>query len=77
LIVALLDDLSIGSLRNNAHYHHDDTLDGDDLDGLHLLGWRLHQFDVLDHLFNDIVSDMEWGDDDFDHNNPDAEDAAN
>lgn len=73
-----MDDLSIGSSRDNAHYHRDDdALDKDDLDGLRQMGRRLHQFDVLDHLFDDIVGDMEWGDDDFDHTNLDAEDAAN
>ncbi len=50
LIVALMDDLSIRSLRDNAHYHRDDALDEDDLDGLHRMGRRLYQFDVLDHF---------------------------
>ena len=74
LIVDLMEDLSMGS-RDNAHYHHDNASDEDDHDGLCLLGWRLHQFDVLDHVFDDIIGDMEWGDKDFNHDNPDAEDA--
>jgi hypothetical protein len=47
----------------------DDPADGgvNDLDALRLQGQRLHQFDELEHLFDDVGRDIEWGGEDYDH----------
>ncbi len=53
--------------------HRDDAADENSLDGLRKMGRRLHQFDVLEDLFNNFTGEVEWGNKDYDHN-PQVED---
>ncbi len=41
---------------------------GKDLEGLHLMGWWLHQFDELKKLFDNFMAELEWGNKDYVHN---------
>lgn len=46
-----------------------DDKDGDDgdLEGILHLGQRLHVFDEIEHLFDDYVAEVEWGNEDYNH----------
>jgi hypothetical protein len=46
-----------------------DDKDGDDgdLEGILRLGQRLHVFDEIEHLFDDFVAEVEWGNEDYTH----------
>ncbi len=92
LIVGLLGELSLGNNDNvslgslsaagvvkphGREVVDDPDSDGNnDLDGLHWMGQQLHQFDVLEHLFDDVAGNTEWEDKDFEHDNKDTKDAA-
>ncbi len=42
---------------------------GEDLEGLHLMGPQLHQFDGLENLFGNFAAKLEcWGKEDYDDN---------
>ena len=49
----------------------DDCDDGDsddgDLEGLRRLGQRLRQFDEIEHLFDNLSAEVEWGNEDYNH----------
>ena len=38
------------------------------MEGLHQMGQWLRQFDVLEHLFDNFTGEVEWGNDEYDHN---------
>ncbi len=62
------DDVEVPPNDGNAG---DDRNDGDsddgDLEGLRCLGRRLHQFDEIEHLFDNFAAKLEWGNEDYNH----------
>ncbi len=77
----LLDELTINGLLDggdagdvapvdcdDAPVDLDDTAGEDSIDGLRLMGRRLHRFDVLEDIFDNFAGEVEWGNEDYDHN---------
>ena len=62
------DDAEVPPNDGNAG---DDRDDGDsddgDLEGLRRLGRRLHQFDEIEHHFDNFAAELEWGNEDYNH----------
>ena len=40
----------------------------EDLEGLRRMGRRQHRFNELENLFHDFEGEVEWGNEDYDHN---------
>ena len=55
------NDGNAGDDCNNA-----DSDDGN-LEGLRRLGRRLHQFNETEHLFDNFAAELEWGNEDYNH----------
>jgi hypothetical protein len=53
---------------NTGNDHDDEDSNGGDLEGLHRLGRRLHQFNKIEHLFDNFAAELEWGNEDYNHN---------
>jgi hypothetical protein len=84
LTVELLDELSLAGSNapasdgsaaeaqrdgaDNAHVHRVDAADDNSMDGLRQMGRRLHRLDVLEDIFNNFTGEVEWGNEDYDHN---------
>ncbi len=58
---------------DDAHVHCNNAADKNSIDGLHQMGRQLHRFDVLEDLFDNFTGEVEWGNEDYDHN-PQVED---
>ena len=58
---------------DNTHNHRDNAANESSMDGLRRMGRRLHQLDVLEDIFNNFVGEVEWGNEDYNHN-PEVED---
>jgi hypothetical protein len=72
-LIVGLDELAITGLNagrdgEDAPVDRDDAADEDSIDGLRLMGRRLHRFDVLEDLFDNFTGEVEWGNEDYDHN---------
>ena len=44
------------------------NISDEDLEGLRRMGRRQHQFNELENLFHDFEGEVEWGNEDYDHN---------
>ena len=53
---------------DNEHNHCDDAANDSSMDGLRWMGRRLHRFDDLEDIFDNFVDEVEWGNEDYDHN---------
>jgi hypothetical protein len=66
-----ISDGEDAEIRQNDGISGDDSDDGDnddgDLEGLRRLGRRLHQFDEIEHLFDNFAAELEWGNEDYHH----------
>ena len=62
------DDAEVPPNDGNAG---DDRDDGDsddgDLESLRRLGRRLRQFDEIEHHFDNLLAELEWGNEDYNH----------
>ncbi len=54
-----------GNVGNDCN---DGDSDDGDLEGLCCLGRRFHQFNKIEHLFDNISAKLEWSNKDYDHN---------
>jgi hypothetical protein len=62
------DDTEVPPTNDNAGDDPDDgDRDNDNLEGLRRLGRRLHQFDKIEHLFDNFAAELEWGNEDYNH----------
>ena len=62
------DNTEIPPNNGNAGNDGDDgDCDNNNLEGLRRLGPRLHQFDKIEHLFNNFAAKLEWGNEDYNH----------
>ena len=58
---------------DNKHNHRDDAANDSSMDGLRRMGRRLHRFDDLEDIFDNFVDEVEWGNEDYDHNPAEVE----
>ncbi len=49
---------------DDARIHRDNATDENSIDGLRQMGRQLHQFDVLEDLFDNFTGEVEWGNED-------------
>jgi hypothetical protein len=58
---------------DNAHNYRNDAASESSMDGLFRMGRQLHRLNVLEDIFNNFVGEVEWGNEDYNHN-PEVED---